>query len=335
LHEEERRVFEMHRRRCVEESLSLLYVALTRAVYALHLYIPGPRTRKSIRKDAWYMLLMQALCPEKAWTESTVLFDHGNASWNQLAEAAPKDATALQDSKVPPMVIPPGRKTQRRGWEHVAPSRREGQGQLQLQRLFDASRGAGMAAGVLHHIWFAGILWLDEGLPTRAGLRAQAEKVRAKLPHGIWQNIDEHMAAFQTFLEKPEIARTLRRSTYSGPEQCGFPSVLASLWQPSFQVEKVERELHFLVPDGTQFWDGAFDRIVWISHGGRTVAADLIDFKTDAINPKDTAALDKLTEHYRPQIEIYRRAAARLASIPEECIAARLVLANAGCVRDV
>ena len=39
----ERAAFEQGRQGIVEEQLSLLYVAMTRAIYALHIFIPGPR----------------------------------------------------------------------------------------------------------------------------------------------------------------------------------------------------------------------------------------------------------------------------------------------------
>jgi ATP-dependent helicase/nuclease subunit A len=68
--------FELDRRQRIEESLCLLYVAMTRAVHALHLYIPGPRP--SIRPDAWYSLLRQALAPQAEWTECRLLLELGD-----------------------------------------------------------------------------------------------------------------------------------------------------------------------------------------------------------------------------------------------------------------
>ena len=47
----EQLAFEHDRKQRVEESLSLLYVAMTRAVYGLYLFVPGPRRR--VESDAW------------------------------------------------------------------------------------------------------------------------------------------------------------------------------------------------------------------------------------------------------------------------------------------
>ena len=53
----------------------------------------------------------------------------------------------------------------------------------------------------------------------------------------------------------------------------------------------MECERRFLVRDGATFWNGSLDRIVWLGDEERTIAADVIDFKTDAIAPGDEAAL--------------------------------------------
>jgi ATP-dependent exoDNAse (exonuclease V) beta subunit len=74
---------------------------------------------------------------------------------------------------------------------------------------------------------------------------------------------------------------------------------------------------------------------VWLGDGECTVAADVIDFKTDAIPRGDAAALAARTDHYRPQLEAYRRAVARFAQLPEERVATRLVYTFAGCVVEI
>jgi ATP-dependent exoDNAse (exonuclease V) beta subunit len=97
----------------------------------------------------------------------------------------------------------------------------------------------------------------------------------------------------------------------------------------------VHQELRFLVPDGARIWNGSLDRIVWLGDGKQTLAADVIDFKTDAIQPGDGAALEERREHYRPQVEAYRFVVARMARLPEERVAARLVFTNAGKIVDL
>jgi ATP-dependent exoDNAse (exonuclease V) beta subunit len=184
-------------------------------------------------------------------------------------------------------------------------------------------------------LWFSKIEWLENGMPTADQLRAMAENGRAELPDEVWPQLDDHLAVFRSYLEKPEVAAVLRRSAYSGPQQPGFPAALAPFWGTTLKPEKVRRELRFLVPDQDKLWDGSFDRIVWLADNQGTVAVDIIDYKTDNIAPGDMPAIEQRTDHYRPQMEIYRSAAARLAGIAQDRVAARLVFTNAGCVREI
>ncbi len=61
----------------------------------------------------------------------------------------------------------------------------------------------------------------------------------------------------------------------------------------------------------------------------------MIDFKTDDLAPGDQEALDARVEHYRPQLDAYRRAAGRMAGLAPEQIAARLVFPIVGAVVSV
>jgi ATP-dependent exoDNAse (exonuclease V) beta subunit len=110
---------------------------------------------------------------------------------------------------------------------------------------------------------------------------------------------------------------------------------LRSIWNKSIVPQKAERERRFSVVDDGAIWDGSLDRIVWLGDGERLVAADVIDFKTDAIEPGNERAIQDRTEHYRPQVEAYRRIVAKMAQLPEESIAARLVFTMAGRIVDV
>jgi ATP-dependent exoDNAse (exonuclease V) beta subunit len=204
-----------------------------------------------------------------------------------------------------------------------------------LVRLFNPSDGTGAAAGILYHAWFATIGWLDDGPPTETSLRAIADKLHVSLPMETWRERDKLLQNFKSWLGDLKINALLRRSAYANPKQESFPSQLTSLWSKTFRPQQVELERRFVVRDGSRFWNGSFDRIVWLGDGTRTIAADVIDFKTDAIGPGDAAALKARTDHYRPQAEAYRKAVARLADLPVECISARLVFPMAGQVVDV
>jgi ATP-dependent helicase/nuclease subunit A len=330
---EQQDAFARDRQQDVEESLSLLYVAMTRAKSALHMYIPGPRDRE--RKGAWYNLLLQTLASEKEWTADTLLYEHGDASWFKPAASQQMPVVAAEPKMPEPIKFRAAATERRRGMEHVAPSHREGQARVALDRMFNPQERTGMGVGTLHHAWFALIEWLDDGVPDPDAMRAAADKVRKDVPTEIWKDLDQRMEEFRLNCEKPGIRAVLQRSAYSSPKQPGFPLALAPFWTKSLVPRKVECERRFLVREDTNFLGGSLDRIVWLGDEERTVAADIIDFKTDTIAEGDATRLDERTEYYRPQLEAYRDAVAKLAHLPAKRIAARLVFTCVGKVVDV
>jgi ATP-dependent exoDNAse (exonuclease V) beta subunit len=335
LKDDERLAFEREQQQRVEESLSLLYVAMTRAVHSLLMFIPGPRDGRSTRKDAWYKLLLKSIEKEADWKENTRIFEHGDPKWHEKTERAAMPATNSAPTRHDRIFFRAENVERRRGLEHVAPSRQEGQGKIALSRLFDRSERPGMATGTVHHAWFALVDWLDDGVPTQKQLLAAAELLRADLPDGIWKDIDRLADQFRAYLAKPEIGAVLRRSAYSDPECPAFPGKLKPCWTKSLSVQQVERERRFLVRDGSRFWNGTLDRVVWLVDRGRKVAADAIDFKTDAIRPGDLEAVRMRTDFYRPQLEVYCQAIARFAKLPIQQVSARLVFTEADCVVEV
>jgi len=279
--------------------------------------------------------LLQTLAPAQAWGEQTLLFEHGDRNWFNHLEAIAVTAIIPTQDRPARIVFRSAETQRRRGLKHVAPSQREGAARLALKRLFDPVQETGKAIGSLFHAWFATIDWLDDGLPSDAALKSAAESLGTELPAEISNQVERFMSEFRGCLQKADIRSVLQRSTYASPDRPGFPTALAPIWTKSLAPQKAERERRFLVHDGEKFWNGYLDRIVWITDGGKLVAADIIDFKTDAIQPGDTAALTERTEFYRPQLEAYRRAVARMAHLQEDHVAIRLVFTAIGRIVDL
>ena len=75
------RMFAAHEERVVEESLCLLYVALTRAVHSLHLVIaPSKGNEKSV-PYTFAGVLRTALVGGRPVAPAAVLYEHGEADW--------------------------------------------------------------------------------------------------------------------------------------------------------------------------------------------------------------------------------------------------------------
>ena len=94
-------------------------------------------------------------------------------------------------------------------------------------------------------------------------------------------------------------------------------------------------ELPFALTTDAGWTTGRFDRLVVLQDGDRVVAADVIDFKTDAIGQHDDEALAAATASYRAQMQAYGLAACKLLQLPAERVRLRLLFVTADAVVDV
>jgi ATP-dependent helicase/nuclease subunit A len=64
--------------------------------------------------------------------------------------------------------------------------------------------------------------------------------------------------------------------------------------------------------------------------GDKLLAADILDFKTDAV--ETAAQIAERASYYRPQLQAYRQAAAALTGLASDRISARLLFVEPGVV---
>ncbi|MEM6854820.1 MAG: 3'-5' exonuclease, partial [Planctomycetota bacterium] len=99
--------------------------------------------------------------------------------------------------------------------------------------------------------------------------------------------------------------------------------------------ETLWRERGFVVPDGPRMLKGKFDRVALnVDASGRVKAAHLIDFKTDRI-AADHDALRQRADHYRGQMEAYRRALSLMLGLDASAITAELLFTTPGVAIEV
>ena len=96
-----------------------------------------------------------------------------------------------------------------------------------------------------------------------------------------------------------------------------------------------QNERGFAIRDDGQLLSGFVDRLVLLGHGPETVAAEIIDYKTDPVDVKDAKQLIDKVNFYTPQLDAYRRAMAKVTHLPPERIAARLLFVEAGILETV
>ena len=289
--------FNQNRASRLRDDLSALYVAMTRARYALHMVIPadgenGPGTAKSLTR-----ILRDALEPDEAADAvGQVLYEHGDPAWFEGLEgkdfsgAGPLDGETIPPlGSAEPIPLKPVSGARVRNLARRSPSSMEGGETLDLaSHLRLDLKGEARRRGTVVHAWCEEIEWMENGLPDDERLLTLA---RRDAPGVKEDQVKRWLSEFRSWMEAPTIQEAVSRAAY--PEGA-----------------QVERELPFLhrVSDG--ILQGYIDRLVVWEEDGKVVGAEVLDFKTDYLDESDPEALEKRVDYYRPQIDAYRMAVA-------------------------
>ncbi len=324
------RIFEEHECRVAEEALCVLYVALTRAVHALHLIVPASADNEASLHGTAAGLLRAALTDGSKLEPGAVPFETGDPQWFRAFRPAGAEVPLAPPR--PPLVVrlrPPARSPER-GLQRCGPSELEAGSRVDLARRLRLASADALNRGGLMHSWFERIQWLDEGPLDEQDLRQSA---RAFLPADA--NVDAILADFRAALTRPAVRAVLTRSTFQTPCTGRPESAVHAGPHVARPQWKVWRERPFALREEDLLLAGKIDRLVVLYDGDIPVGTDVIDFKTDVIPADDAPALAARVEVYRPQLEAYRRAAVRLSGLPEDRVVARLVFTEPGIVRLV
>ena len=312
-------LFEEDTRSEVTESLCVLYVAMTRAVHALYMILPPAKANERSMPKSFGGLLRATLAAGKPATGGQTLYETGDANWWQTL----KPGIATTSAVVPqaPMAIrlaPPATKRER-GLERTSPSSLEGGSWVAAASVLRVKSSIALNLGTLAHAWLEQIEWLDDGVPSDETLRQVAANLRQKIGD-VSSQLDEAIPRFRQQLAAPAVAAALKRSFYAS--RTGEPP-------------RALREHTFAVRLGDEILSGAIDRLVLLPQRGKTIAADILDFKTDDVAAGDDAALKEKIEFYRPQVAAYRTAAAHWLRLDPGQITSRLVFLSLGAVVHV
>ncbi len=305
-----RKLFQEQDNRKARESLCVLYVALTRAVHALHMFVPYKKRPSATAAGVLVSALAKQQSPE------SVVYEAGDAHW--FLKLPPRRSPSQPPEQIrrlaPRLAKPAGARN--RGLDSVAPSRLEGGGRLKLGEKLKPQSGTGMQYGTLIHAWFEQISWLEEGVPDKPQLIAIADGLNTS---GI--DVPRAIDEFHEMLSSPALRSILSRKSYAAviSENPGTPASVAD-----FRME-VRNEQPIASRDPMGLMSGMIDRLVLMRRGGEVVAADIIDYKTDAIDVADADMLQAKVAYYQPQIAAYRRAASRMLRIDEANVICRLV----------
>jgi ATP-dependent exoDNAse (exonuclease V) beta subunit len=320
------RVHERDTRWRVREALCLLYVAMTRAVHCLQMIIPpdappqsksGKQSRDAdngsfpFRLDG---LLRASLSLPAVLPEGQTVFESGDPNWYLTDSAKPADVVPSTASPLPAKIQlrPSTRPTTRRDLRpsDLRSARERLAGSLSL-----ANQSA-LQRGTLIHAFLERIEWLDDGPPDDAALAAVGRSL------GCSSAVCKAaIAEFQRCLKLPTIRAALCRARYH------------DLWASEARAGggwryEVRREQRLALRVGDDWLSGSIDRLVVIWQQDRPQAAEILDFKTDAVD--SPAALAAAAEQYRPQLLSYRRGIARMLHLPDTSVGLSLLFVFRG-----
>ena len=144
--------------------------------------------------------------------------------------------------------------------------------------------------------------------------------------------VESLIADFRTMCAWPAVAAVLARPENQLPRKFVCAELPAGPAEPS-----LHREQAFALDEGEGTLLGIIDRMVLWRRSGRTVAAELIDFKFDGLGGDGKSASrarvrTEKTAFYTPQLQAYRRAVAGLHDLDPARISSELVFMRSGDV---
>lgn len=351
-----KRMFSEHRREQVEESLCLLYVALTRAVHRLCMIVPPLKKTKnppSPRKTFDGVLRSVLVSGERAYETEAVLYENGDPDWisyHPEKTIATKSKPSRESMEIRlkenmnprrnlPRITPSGLEGSQEidsgdavfPESHVFSERTENPEIMQSGEEPDGISGRKLArlrGSAIHACFEKGLLqtpWLDRGQPVSENLHPVVRELIYSSRCGL--NMEEVVGSFLKICSQSGVKNALSHSGYK--RITSFPE----------DRREVFSEREFLVRCGTGILRGSIDRLVVVFSSGKPVEAEITDFKTDSFNAKNGNNRDRWVREkaafYGPQLNSYRFAVSKLYGIPDERIRAQLLFTGVDQVHIV
>jgi ATP-dependent helicase/nuclease subunit A len=294
------------------EALSVLYVAMTRAARRLEMVVQGTASGAL----TYAALLREALGAGEP-DEERVVWRHPESVEEWAAEgdagSTPEPPLEVEPSEVEPLQLAPSSRA--RSLRSRSPSAEEGSGALRAGALLETGARGAMTRGTLLHRWLEELEWIEDFTASDEELLAIGRRIEPDISQRR-----EALAELRRALEDPELRHALAR--------------------PASGDHEVRREHVFslLLPEecgehgAPQLWNGAIDRFVLERRDGETVAAEVLDYKSDRVSEEE---LESRVAFYRPQLEAYRRVAAAITGLAPEAIRARLLFLSLGRIVDL
>jgi len=294
----------------VEESLSELYVAMTRAIYQLVMIAP-PKTTQTIGKN-FAGILRSGLQGTQSSREN-VLFDIGDENWFEKRRPEKKTKTEATTEAAELTCVIPDKIVH----HHVSRTIPSSLHEKVEKAEDDKTVGKGAAWGTAMHACFEhGVLWLDE--PHERSDEELYEIVAKTIKDETFSfKPNEVVAEFRKACKIPEIAQALSRRRYAAPNVTVERERRFAVWVGDQKVQKIMR--------------GSVDRLVIERDGaGKIAGIEVFDYKSDV-----AADTQPLVDAYRKQLEAYREGMAALCKVDMVKVRATFVFVSLGKVETI
>ena len=313
--------FTNHQNAIASEALCNLYVAITRPRYALHIIMAPSKDNERSLPKTYAGVLRAALSATGAMGPDKLIYESGEAAWDRERSRSPAEpllpglgGDEPEPERAPKKEAEPLLRSNRtRFFPRTTPSALAAAtlASVSVKSLFDVSRSPGLERGTAIHALFQKIGWLNEGLPSD-------QELTQALPPESRADATRFLADFHAMQALPAIQERLSQAFYQKDwsELCKGRSLELRLF----------RELPFTHLESGQLISGQIDRLVVGYAGGKPVAAEILDYKTDLGEPVE------LAEHYAPQMQAYRTSAMRLTGLAENQVVSNLALLQKGLV---
>lgn len=356
------KAMELNERERIGESFSTLYVAMTRAIYAMYLFVPPQKKTSSVNKV--YQLLTLALAETECSQPETILASNGDPEWFlktgkmnsiTLADIPNEIESSKQNSpifpnhkelepkiqhKIQPIIFKSDLQSSR-NLIRRAPSNIEDRRMVDLGKKLDFSQ-QNTVNGTILHSWYEKIAWMENSLPSDEELIAVAR------PYGLnKERLERLLKSFHNSLKAPKIERVLHWTSYIPMlrDKVIKSGVLAEEKIPRTALRKdpsdpneirweVYREKELAIRTESELLLGTLDRLILLQNDFQVFWADCMDYKTTrkVSNPD---ILEEKVKSHRPQMMDYRKMLHLHYRIPENQISTHLIFSMLGIVREV
>ena len=305
----------------VVESFSLLYVAMTRARHQLLVLLPHWPMGKNGPTRSW----QKGSSAEVLWKTlgdgpgdraglahgGSIIYEAGDP---EALELVKKEADAKPIALGIPRLASATGGSRTRTTSPTAGTRGT---HRSLGTILSGYSAAARALGTLVHAAFEEIRFLD----GEVDLAAIARTLSKRHPEFTRQT-KEAVELFAEAIDHPELRELLEekatRSRFAADDG---------------DRVRIENELPVATVNDGVLLRGTVDRLALLERDGQVIAAEVIDWKTDRIDPEKGTA--ERVEHHRAQMESYRQAVSTIYNLAIEKVTTRLAMVRNGELLEV